>query len=31
MKRFYTEVSVVEADGGWRAMLDGRAIRTASG
>jgi chaperone required for assembly of F1-ATPase len=31
MKRFYSGVSVTEADGGWRVMLDGRPIRTASG
>lgn len=31
MKRFYKEVSVGEADGGWRVLLDGRPIRTAAG
>ncbi len=31
MKRFYTEVSVAAADGGWRVVLDGRPIRTAGG
>jgi chaperone required for assembly of F1-ATPase len=29
MKRFYKAVSVAEADGGWRVLLDGRAIKTA--
>ncbi|MCB2048311.1 MAG: molecular chaperone [Novosphingobium sp.] len=29
MKRFYKDVSVEEADGGWQVLLDGRAIRTA--
>lgn len=28
MKRFYKEVSVDEVDGGWRVLLDGRAIKT---
>ena len=28
MKRFWREVTVGEADGGWRVLLDGRAIRT---
>ena len=31
MKRFYTEASVGEAEGGWRVLLDGRAIKTAAG
>jgi chaperone required for assembly of F1-ATPase len=31
MKRFYKEVTVAEADGGWRVLLDGRGIKTASG
>ena len=31
MKRFYKEVSFAEADGGWRVLLDGRAIKTAGG
>ncbi|MCB2088941.1 MAG: ATP12 family protein [Sphingomonadaceae bacterium] len=31
MKRFYKKVSVAEADGGWRVLLDGRAIKTAQG
>ena len=31
MKRFYSEVSVAETDGGWRVLLDGRPIRTANG
>lgn len=31
MKRFYSEVTVARADGGWQVLLDGRAIRTASG
>lgn len=31
MKRFYKEVSVAEAEGGWKVALDGRGIRTAGG
>lgn len=31
MKRFYREVAIEEADGGWRVVLDGRAIKTALG
>lgn len=31
MKRFYKQVTVEPADGGWRVALDGRAIRTAGG
>ncbi|APE27100.1 ATP12 family chaperone protein [Aurantiacibacter gangjinensis] len=31
MKRFYKDVSVAEAEGGWQVELDGRAIRTQSG
>ncbi|MCB2060752.1 MAG: ATP12 family protein [Novosphingobium sp.] len=29
MKRFYKEVSVGQAGGGWQVLLDGRGIRTA--
>jgi chaperone required for assembly of F1-ATPase len=28
MKRFYKEVSLAEAEGGWQVLLDGRAIKT---
>lgn len=31
MKRFYKEVTAEQADGGWRALLDGRGIKTAGG
>jgi len=31
MKRFYKDVSVAEAAGGWQVQLDGRAIKTAGG
>ncbi|SLJ86631.1 ATP12 family chaperone protein [Novosphingobium mathurense] len=31
MKRFYKEVTVGEADAGWRVLLDGRPIKTAGG
>jgi chaperone required for assembly of F1-ATPase len=31
MKRFYKQVSVAEGEDGWRVLLDGRAIKTASG
>lgn len=31
MKRFYKVASVAQQDGGWRVLLDGRAIRTAGG
>lgn len=31
MKRFYKEAAVQQIDGGWRAVLDGRPIRTAGG
>jgi len=29
VKRFYKEVTVTEADGGWQVKLDGRGIKTA--
>lgn len=29
MRRFYKQVSVERADGGWRVLLDGRPIKTA--
>ena len=28
IKRFYTEAGVVEAEGGWALLLDGRGART---
>ena len=31
MKRFYKEVSVAPADGGWQVTLDGRGIKTQTG
>ena len=31
MKRFYREVAIAEDAGGWRVLLDGRAIKTAGG
>ena len=31
MKRFWKDVSVEEAEGGWRVTLDGRPIRTQAG
>ncbi len=31
MNRFYKDVSVAEAEGGFRVLLDGRAIKTAAG
>lgn len=31
MKRFWKQVSIVEADNGWRVLLDGRAIKTVGG
>lgn len=31
MKRFYKQVTVEAAEGGWRVALDGRAIKTAQG
>lgn len=31
MKRFYKEVSVAEAEGGWRVLLDGRPVKTQGG
>jgi chaperone required for assembly of F1-ATPase len=31
LRRFYREVTVDETAGGWRVLLDGRAIRTAAG
>ncbi len=31
MKRFYKETGVERTEGGWRAALDGRGIRTAGG
>ena len=31
MKRFYREVSLAEAERGWRVLLDGRGIKTAGG
>ncbi|UAB79083.1 molecular chaperone [Erythrobacter sp. SCSIO 43205] len=31
MKRFYKQVSVNEADGGWQVMLDTRALKTVKG
>jgi chaperone required for assembly of F1-ATPase len=31
VKRFYKEVGVEAADGGWRVVLDGRPIKTAQG
>ena len=31
MKRFYQDVSVSAAQGGWQVLLDGRAIKTAGG
>lgn len=31
MKRFYKEVSIGQAEGGWQVQLDGRGVRTAGG
>ena len=31
MKRFYKEVTIAPTEGGWRVLLDGRAIKTALG
>lgn len=31
MKRFWKQVSIVEADNGWRVLLDGRAIKSVGG
>ena len=31
MKRFWKDVSVIEADGGWRITLDGKPIKTQGG
>ena len=31
MKRFYKTVTVGEAEGGWRVLLDGRGIKTVGG
>lgn len=31
MKRFYKDVSVEEAEGGWQVALDGRAVKTQGG
>lgn len=31
MKRFYREVTVAHVEGGWRALLNGRGIKTAGG
>ena len=31
VKRFYKDVSVASADGGWRVLLDERGIKTAAG
>jgi chaperone required for assembly of F1-ATPase len=31
MRRFYREVSLGEAEGGWRVLLDGRGIKTQGG
>jgi chaperone required for assembly of F1-ATPase len=31
MKRFYKDVTVAEAEGGWRVLLDGRPIKTVAG
>lgn len=31
MRRFWTEATAVQADGGWRVLLDGRPIRTQMG
>ena len=31
MKRFYRDVDVTEAEGGWQVALDGRGIKTVSG
>ena len=31
MKRFWNDVSVIEADSGWRVALDGKPIRTQGG
>lgn len=31
MRRFYKDVTVAPADGGWRVLLDGRGIKSAGG
>ena len=31
MKRFYTDVAVTEADGGWQITLEGRGVKTVKG
>lgn len=31
MKRFYKAVSVVESEGGWQVVLDGRGVKTVKG
>lgn len=31
MKRFYRQVDVTEAEGGWQVMLDGRGVKTQGG
>ena len=31
MKRFYKQVAVEAADGGWRVTLDGRPLKTQGG
>ena len=31
MKRFWTEATVTAANGGWRVLLDGRAVKTQAG
>ena len=31
MKRFWKQVSIVEAENGWRVLLDGRAIKSVGG
>jgi chaperone required for assembly of F1-ATPase len=31
MKRFYKQVSVAQSEGGWRVLLDGRALKTVGG
>ncbi|MEO1103643.1 MAG: ATP12 family protein, partial [Pseudomonadota bacterium] len=31
MKRFYGDVAVCEAQGGWQVTLDGRGLKTVAG
>ena len=31
MKRFYKDAGIAETDGGWRVLLDGRAVKTVAG